>query len=132
MLVVFLFHCFSQREITSYRIESFRRLFSFCAKFTSRIMKRSNKYEETRLGRILNGIGTDKVTLKCDVAIQRWFESTRLAFSSFLRKIYKAYYEETVSSIGRAADLRSVRMLSVRVRHCLFLFFLKGSINYAN
>ena len=64
-------------------------------------MKRSNKYEETRLGRILNGIGTDKVTLKCNAAIQRWFESTRLAFSSFLRKIYKAYYEETVSSIGK-------------------------------
>lgn len=51
----------------------------------------------------------------------------------FLREIYKLYYEETVSSIGRASDLRSVRVLSVRVRHCLFfIFFLKGSINHAN
>ncbi len=50
-------------------------------------MKRSNKYEEIRLGRILNGTGTDKVTLKCDVAIQRWFESTRLTFSSFYGRL---------------------------------------------
>lgn len=60
----------------------------FYAKFASRIMKRSNKYEEIRLGRILNETGTDKVTLKCDVAIQRWFESTRLTFSfSFTQKL---------------------------------------------
>ena len=61
-------------------------LFSF-AENTSRIMKRSNKYEEIRLGRILNGTGTDKVTLKCDVAIQRWFESARLTFSSFYGRL---------------------------------------------
>lgn len=34
----------------------------------------------TCLGRILNGTGTGKIALKCDVAIQRWFESTQALF----------------------------------------------------
>ena len=59
-------------------------LFFFAPKTRIRNMTNNEKEYNKRLGRILNGRGTRKVGLKCCVAIQRWFESTRECFFSYI------------------------------------------------
>ncbi len=57
------------------------------------------KGEEIRLGRILNGTGTGKVRLKYYTAIQRWFESTRLALLFFFAKFTTAIMEKQLAQL---------------------------------